>query len=762
MVVEDAKVLARLHQLGFVEAVLAALRLPDLQAVSRGLGCRALKFCVAQSAGLNAVVEGGGVEVLLAQVPIVERTFAFAALYAIMRSSSKAREKLLVEPSNLDFLLSQLIERSHVISPVTDPAAALLFVTVWGFDKVAQRLEDLCPEGSTRSDLMNKLQTASITRYTFSSAALDISFGLLDLACDIASGISYLTHHQFQFFGIVASGIAFSTLFTSHALVGAQRPVWGVALNVLTLGSFASVSESWRCYKTGFRRDELTGFKMLELVESFSSYFVALYSILISGYLEDYPLLGTFELLSQGSSILSSSLCLPWRVFGIMRFRLLPGRAEFGITYLDAAKSQRCFMVALLLFQASEVWCQATLILFQIMFRPWGIFMLGFAHIFALGVLTAVALRCKIQIGDFVPMPMLVFTNNIGGHRRHNQIISRVATMLRLTVLTATWIVIAMKLPEMPVLMDHLREQLPCRLIFIVAAVGTVVHLLASLQQFVAKRWWFESEHERDPSTYETVQPSEVASRPKGVIQQHSQTYGDAVAVYNSTNLVLDLVKQRWVSAHEHLLSKAARVPRDVFVRTMIAERNSAGELVTPAFNSFLDSMFNAALGLMLPKDKNDLGKHCFGYAGLLVDEYHEGRDRAPDHLGLLKAPVFTWFDPIQYLRQELREDWSKVAKDHEKCVSSVSFRAVLLQRHEPKCGGIEAARDAYGRFTDRLFEACCRLRGPGKEKLDQHAFFYGAVFAYEFYFADARDLEMAQGCGTSTPVADNLGITRG
>merc|ERR1712070_127504 len=116
--------------------------------------------------------------------------------------------------------------------------------------------------------------------------------------------------------------------------------------------------------------------------------------------------------------------------------------------------------------------------------------------------------------------------------------------------------------------------------------------------------------------------------------------------------------------------------------------------------------MFKAATGLMLPKDKKDLGKHCFGYSSILVNEYYEGssEDDAPDLLGLLQAPVMDWIDPLKSLRHQLSQDWSK-AKNHEGHCDLDSFRNILRERHARKLGGITEATDAYTQFMERLFD---------------------------------------------------------
>merc|ERR1712110_808598 len=159
-------------------------------------------------------------------------------------------------------------------------------------------------------------------------------------------------------------------------------------------------------------------------------------------------------------------------------------------------------------------------------------------------------------------------------------------------------------------------------------------------------------------------------------------------------------------------------------------------------------------------KHKDDLGKHCFGYSTLVANEYCCGM-KPMDGLGLLIEPAIGFFDPLARLRVELNDDWATASKESHGSAGLDSFTKVLLKRHEPKFGGIVEAEQAFTEFLQRLFEAGKRMSGPDTKHLDRHAFLYVSMMAYEFYFSDARDKELAQGCGSSTPVADNLGITR-
>jgi len=251
-----------------------------------------------------------------------------------------------------------------------------------------------------------------------------------------------------------------------------------------------------------------------------------------------------------------------------------------------------------------------------------------------------------------------------------------------------------------------------------------------------------------------------------GVAGEASEaTRARAGGLYDTASEAPLVVADRWAQVHELLPNATARVTRPAFVevhkkmaRISAPGRNSADG---SPYADFLDALFTAATGLMYPKKKNDLGKHCYGYSSLISDEYYEDDAAPPDSLGLLKAPAIGWFDPLKVIRTHLRDDWELVQKDTDQRVDLASYKKALLHRHGKNLGGITEATTAFTSFIEKNFEACRRISGRSDQQwLDQHSFSYGALMAYEFYYADARDAERAEGCGCSTPVADNLGIT--
>lgn len=104
-------------------------------------------------------------------------------------------------------------------------------------------------------------------------------------------------------------------------------------------------------------------------------------------------------------------------------------------------------------------------------------------------------------------------------------------------------------------------------------------------------------------------------------------------------------VASAWREAHASLSDSEARIDRAVtrpFVhcvqspfhimltlshqQTFVKYHMARVESNAPKkaeYEQYLHTLFDAAAALMLPKEKTDLGKHCFGYATLLAGEFY-------------------------------------------------------------------------------------------------------------------------------------------
>merc|ERR1711924_295998 len=103
----------------------------------------------------------------------------------------------------------------------------------------------------------------------------------------------------------------------------------------------------------------------------------------------------------------------------------------------------------------------------------------------------------------------------------------------------------------------------------------------------------------------------------------------------------------------------SARVPLDAFLGYCLSSVPDACKTIE--YESYLNYIFTTALSLMLPNQKTDLGKHCFGYATILANEFYF--DGQPADGLSLKADSKPQ-DRLAVVRQEMDMDWAAVEKD--------------------------------------------------------------------------------------------------
>jgi len=765
---DDHAARSKLVSLGFVEIVLDLLRLPNLQSMSRGLGSSALRHIAAQHSDRDLIVKNGGVQVLLDQVLHVDRPFTFAALAVLASSSSTACAQVRNDPHALKMLLSKYAQNPLKLAPEEDPKALLLFLCVWTWDELDREVKELSESGADVSEAYALLEGARHKRYSSRNATVDIGVSIVDLMCDCCSSFGFYMDHEWLLLGITSGGFLVNTVLSTFAMKTKSTAWWQLALNTATLGSYAMVNEALVSRANGFKTVKLTGFKMFEAVESFISFFVGTYSILSAGYVKGDPLQKGFAFIARRASVFMSLVSLPLTAYDVVHARTAHGLREFGGKYLH--RSKRCaFIPMLFLYQASEVWAQVTILIFQMSERPFGVIYVLCAHALSVALAFFIGAKCFLRSGSMVVLvhlPMIMIFTTLGGRNGDLQLLSRIGATLRIVVLAAVWVVIAERLSHNDsTLLEHLQSDPSCKFLVGLAIFGTVLHFLCFCQQGFAGRWAFDM---HTAGAYEKIHADQAVHG-----MQHLKTKtldlslfknADAAAntstggVYQTAAHAPKTVGDRWLQVHELLPGPTARVTREAFVKTHLSQ---AGSAANGPFESFLNAMFDTATALMLPKKKDDLGKHCFGYATLMIDEYYAGQPGPKDGLGLTKTPAIAWFDPLKVLRVQLQDDWQSAQKDASGHVLIPAFKMVFLARHLSNFGGLNHAKVEYDKFLDKLFHLCQRFSGVERGWLDHHGFLYGGLLSYEFYFADARDREAACGCGTSTPVADNLGITR-
>ena len=80
-------------------------------------------------------------------------------------------------------------------------------------------------------------------------------------------------------------------------------------------------------------------------------------------------------------------------------------------------------------------------------------------------------------------------------------------------------------------------------------------------------------------------------------------------------------VQAAWAGAAK---TSGGRVARDAFKQAMLRlHRSKLSDGSAASYASFLDRCFDAGTGLMLPAEKQDLGRHCFSYAALIAGEFY-------------------------------------------------------------------------------------------------------------------------------------------
>merc|ERR1719277_2349183 len=132
----------------------------------------------------------------------------------------------------------------------------------------------------------------------------------------------------------------------------------------------------------------------------------------------------------------------------------------------------------------------------------------------------------------------------------------------------------------------------------------------------------------------------------------------------------------------------------------------------------------------MFPSQKNDLGKHCFGYATLLVPEFYCEKPKDSLKLAGEDRPA----DGLAGIRAGLDEDWTQVRKTPDGRVSMDAFIDHFMEKYKDKL--VPGSDKEYKKFLEVNFKSSTNMMLPKqKDTLGGHCFRYGALMAGEFYF---------------------------
>mmetsp|Transcript_113945 Transcript_113945/g.207283 ORF Transcript_113945/g.207283 Transcript_113945/m.207283 type:complete len:229 (-) Transcript_113945:43-729(-) len=212
-------------------------------------------------------------------------------------------------------------------------------------------------------------------------------------------------------------------------------------------------------------------------------------------------------------------------------------------------------------------------------------------------------------------------------------------------------------------------------------------------------------------------------------------------------------VVSQWAVAHAGKSDTGSRVPREDFLDACY-DFVEVPEAKEDAFEQYTNALFDTGTALMLPAQKTDLGKHCFGYMTLLAPEFYG--DKPQDNLAL--AASVKPLDDFSEVRDDLDNDWEKVPKDSSGRVTEDAFVNYFVTKHSAKL--VPQTVYVYMQFLKQNFKSCLAMMLPeAKSTLGGHCFRYGALIAGEFYFDAAKDA--FTGCGCQSPVADVLDITK-
>jgi len=214
-------------------------------------------------------------------------------------------------------------------------------------------------------------------------------------------------------------------------------------------------------------------------------------------------------------------------------------------------------------------------------------------------------------------------------------------------------------------------------------------------------------------------------------------------------------VNDSWVTVHAHYMSARdpkARVPQEAFVRYCMSFA-PLNAVKRDAFQHYVNILFDSGLAMLLPAKATDLGKHCFGYIALLVNEFYG--DEPEDRLGLVGADRPD--DDLFLLRAELDQDWENIEKDEDERVSWTAFRDYFLEKYADKLAG--ASKVAFVEFLEKDFASALAMMLPRRRiTIGGHCFRYAALLAGEFYFDTGFD-SFASGHAGPFGVRDVLGI---
>eukprot|EP00929_Paragymnodinium_shiwhaense_P045246 TRINITY_DN23139_c0_g1_i4.p1 TRINITY_DN23139_c0_g1~~TRINITY_DN23139_c0_g1_i4.p1 ORF type:complete len:406 (+),score=25.72 TRINITY_DN23139_c0_g1_i4:56-1219(+) len=224
-------------------------------------------------------------------------------------------------------------------------------------------------------------------RFDWTDFAKETLLPVLDYVSDLASAFTFWQAGRFQFLAAIGIGVLVNTLGSSgifaRQMLGRGMGICSTAgltvLNILTLGLVAILTDSYIALQGGRKTGSTKWLKFLEAVESFFSFGVNVYSLLIAGYLRGYPKPTLIQACIRYTSIATSVVCLPLAIgaYSVQQTKDNPNKFSKNTAWRSLAT----------LHHASDLAFPLLVLLFQLFHRPWGMFAVVFVYWLALATL---------------------------------------------------------------------------------------------------------------------------------------------------------------------------------------------------------------------------------------------------------------------------------------------------------------------------------------------------------------------------------------
>lgn len=175
----------------------------------------------------------------------------------------------------------------------------------------------------------SKVQAAIASKYTIMAFAKDVKLPLADMGSDGVNLIAYIIDVRRQFVTLVAAAMVFNGALTTCVLaIDGHRPM-ALVLSLATCGVPWMIIEANKSQTTGFKTSQLHFFKFAEAFEAMVSFFIAVYTLLIAGFLDAYNLPKSgWQLAVRCLSAATSCVTLPMATDDLTVYRLLDKRAH--------------------------------------------------------------------------------------------------------------------------------------------------------------------------------------------------------------------------------------------------------------------------------------------------------------------------------------------------------------------------------------------------------------------------------------------------